>query len=514
MAQAGTNIVTKLRKAILNICDYPRGVRRMCHIMEYLIPRVEEGSEYLKIIGNVLDEYLYNLALNYFDSEAPFQLDDIWMSGSYSEGMQKIDFKELTTSDVDFMIILKNIKVTVEDQVKGNLLVKETTPFVNLYLTDADLIEMWSDFLETSSETSNDVRRKLLAKKLKERFREKYISYGPMFTPLSNETVENVDEGPSIATSSLLPGNPEIINAPIMHFSTAEYDFVLAIKCEEWPLCAQEWISRPRCWPAPDLVDAIIKGGFHIVCKSSPEGDFRLSYTDAEILLIQNLSNLQHKTYRAFKSFVGHFKSQWMLNGKKSVCSYHLKTIVLWYCEKSDPTEWTENQIVAHLLSLIDDLILALKTRNLPMYFMPKYNLMENMEDNTEIVEKIVQLRSNLPLIAEAIIAEEPDILEFAHFLLNSVLPGSFQPLIKGIEKQKFDPSDFLQSIETMMDKYDKSWTACPGKELPKRFLSQAQKSFKAVYEPAEKLIIQLCNSMNVEYFSESLKDGDTNKDN
>ena len=335
-----------------------------------------------------------------------------------------------------------------------------------------------------------------------------------MFTPLSNETVQNVDEGPSIATSSQLPGNPEVINAPIMHFRDEEFDYVLAIKCEGWPLCAQEWISRPRCWPAPDLVDAIIKGGFHIVCKSSPEGDFRLSYTDAEILLIQNLSNLQHKTYRAFKSFVGHFKSQWTLNGKKIVCSYHLKTIVLWYCEKSDPTEWTENQIVAHLLSLIDDLILALKTGNLPMYFMPKYNLMENMEDNTEIVEKIVQLRSNLHLIAEAIIAEEPDILEFTQFIFNSMLPGCFQPFEKGIEKQKFDPNDFLQYIETMLDNYGKTWTTSTGKEMPKRFISQELKSREALYEPLKKFFIQFCKSMNVDCFSESLKDGDANKDN
>ena len=133
-----------------------------------------------------------------------------------------------------------------------------------------------------------------------------------------------------------------------------------------------------------------------LFAKVLPKGDFRLSYFNAETLLIGNLSDLQFKAYRAFKSFISHYKKSWSPNAKKAVCSYHLKTIVLWYCEKTDPIDWTEDRIVAHLLSLIDDLILAINEKNLPMYFMPTYNLMERLKDKIEAVDQIRELRLNL----------------------------------------------------------------------------------------------------------------------
>ena len=42
------------------------------------------------------------------------------------------------------------------------------------------------------------------------------------------------------------------------------------------------------------IVDKVIKDGFHIVCKSSVEGTFRLSFSNAETLLVGNLADLQH----------------------------------------------------------------------------------------------------------------------------------------------------------------------------------------------------------------------------
>ncbi|CAB3985370.1 Hypothetical predicted protein [Paramuricea clavata] len=497
MAQADTSIVTRLRNAILNICRYPRGCRRMSDITGQ-IPSVpfKEGKEMYKILGDLYDEDVFNLANNCFDNQAPFQLEDILVSGSVNEGTHKVNLETKSISDTDFMLILKNIKVTKEDQKKGNLTVKENTAFVNLYLTDQDLIKMWADFLETSSNARYERSTKLSSMKLKERFREKYITYGPIFTPLSNEYVQDVDEGPSIAVSSKLPDNGVTNQSKIMPFPVAELDFVLAIKCDGWPLCAQEWLSRPRCWPNQDIVQTIVESGFHIVCKRSSEGDFRLSYYNAETILIQKLSDLQHKTYRAFKSFVKHYKNEWSSNIKKILCSYHLKTILLWYCEKSDPSDWTEERIVGHLLSLIDDLISALKERNLPMYFMPKYNLMEQMDDSTEVVKKIADLRFSLHFIIEAIISEEPNILEWANFVLNSILPGCSQPFEKGIGERNFDPNDFLQYFGTIQNLLDESWINAAG-EIPTRNDVQGKRAMNILLGPFLKFMDKCCKSMN-----------------
>ena len=377
MAQADEDAAIKLQVAILSVHNFPRGFSNIYNYFNASFQDTKIQPVVRDILSQLLQINAFCFTSNYFDNEPPFQLEDVMISGSASEGTLKLNFMEETLSDNDFMLVLKNIQVTEADQRKGNLPVKKNTTFVNLYLTDPDLLRTWSEFLEISHKPKYEIA-KLSSRKLKDRVRENY-SKNVLFT------------------------------LPIY--------FVLAIQCNGWPLCAQEWILRPRCWPSQDLVQTIVKEGFHIVCKSSPEGDFRLSYFNAETLLIGNLSDLQFKAYRAFKSFISHYKKSWSPNARKAVCSYHLKTIVLWYCEKSDPIDWTEDRIAGHLLSLIDDLILAINEKNLPMYFMPKYNLMDRLKGKIEAVEQIRELRLNLNYITKAIFSEElnfRDRLKFA----------------------------------------------------------------------------------------------------
>ena len=516
MAQADSSIVSKLRKAILNICNYPRGCRRFSDIIGSIpiTHELEEGKKLCETVRSIHDERIFNSFNKYFDNEEPFQLEDVLISGSYSEGVYKVNLQTNSTSDIDFMLILKNIKVTEEDQKSGNLTVKEDTPFVNLYLTDEDLIEKWADFLEASSHTRCEKSIRLSPMKLKKRLREEYINYGPIYTQLVKENVEKVDEGPSVAVCSKLPGKAEVTNqSHTGHLPVEDYDFVLAIKCDGWPLCAQEWPSRSRCWPSQDVVQNIIEGGFHIVCKSSLEGDFRLSYSNAETLLIKNVNDLQHKTYRAFKSFVSHYKNEWSSNVKKIFCSYHLKTIFLWYCEKSDPGDWTEERVDVHLLSLIDDLTLALKEGNLPMYFMPHYNLMGNMEDSSEVVGKIAELRFNYNLIGEAIISEEPSILEWVNVIFNSRFPGLCQLYEKGFKEGNFDPKDFLRYVQTWEDGYDKFWINSTGGIPAERSDLHGEGAADILREQITKYVNKYCESMNNDCVNKPLKEDDENLD-
>ena len=425
MAQEDEDMAIRLRVAILSIPNLPRGVRRPHDLYNMMF---QAFTIEITVIRDVLSELIQENFLltinNYFDNEPPFQLQDVVLSGSFSEGTNKLNVKEETVSDMDLMLVLKNIQITEADQKNGSLPVKENTPFVNLYLTDEDLLKTWSEFVETSSDATCEIA-KLSSRKLKSRFRENYTKNVPINGPLHDEDVKLVDDGPSIEVCSKYPWDEKIQDIPLSlkHFTKGDFDFVPVIQSNGWPLCAQEWIFRPRCWPSQDLVQTIVKEGFHIVCKSSPEGDFRLSYSNAETLLIGNLSDLQFKTYRAFKSFVSHYKKSWSPNAKKAVCSYNLKTIVLWYCEKSDPIDWTEEGVVDHLLSLIDDLILAINKKNLPMYFMSKYNLMERLEDTAEALAPMTELRRNLNLITKGIISEEPfsNLLDICNFLMNFI---------------------------------------------------------------------------------------------
>ena len=429
MAQVDATAGSHLRRTIINIFQCPRGCRKLSDITGKLIgtSKYKEQRKFFAIMGDILDEFLFNATNNYFDKEMPFQLEEVVLAGSMSEGMQMMNFEKKQCSDQDFLLVLKNTKISEEDQAKRNLDVKEDTAFVNLFLAEEDLIKTWSDFLETSNARGSETKICLSPLKLKQRFRENYMQSGPLIVPFSKEEVETVGEGASIAVSSTMSENGEadMSGSQPSTFPVELFDFVLAIKCDGWSLCAQqEWITRPRIWPTHEIVEKITNDGFHIVCKSSSEGNFQLSFSNADNVLIQNLSVIQHKVYRAFKAFVSHYKDEWNTGTKKIICSFHLKTIVFWYCEKSDPQEWNEDTLVFHFLSLIDQLILALKEQTLPMYFMPKYNLMKDIEGGPDVAEKIHKLRFNLPLITDAIVSEDPNLQDLGNLIASVLQPS------------------------------------------------------------------------------------------
>ena len=448
MAQADADVASRFRLAILSTGKFLRGVRRPSEYCNNVLELSGIKTVIRNVLSGLVQEHVFLMINNYFDNEPPFQLEDVLLSGSFSEGTLKCNLKEEKLSDMDLMLVLKNIQVRKADQKKGNLPVRENTPFVNLYLTDPDLLKTWSEFLETSSDAACE-GAKLSSQKLKSRFRENYTKNVPFAGPVNDEDVDLVGDGPSIAVCSKSPWDENVQDVPksLKNFCKSDVDFVLAVKCDGWPLCAQEWIFRPRCWPSQDLVETIVKEGFHVVCKSSPKGDFRLSYSTAETLLVGNLGDLQYKTYRAFKSFVGHYKKNWSPIAKKAICSYHLKTIVLWYCERSDPIDWTEDRIVVHLLSLIDDLILAINEKNLPMYFMPKYNMMERLEGTAEAVKQMTELRLNINLIAEAIFYEEPNMPNALDFLNDLLSEEAYQTISSSLEGKTWAPSDFRDML-------------------------------------------------------------------
>ena len=498
IAHADEDVAIRLRVAILCIYDFPRGARNIREYFNKWLQVTRLKPVIPEIISELLQEHAFSAINKYFDRDPPFQLEEVMLSGSISEGTLKLNFKVETVSDWDFMLVLENILVTEAEQKKGNLRVKENTPFVNLYLTDPDLLKTWSEFLDISIKPKYE-RTKLSSRKLKERFRENYITDVPFAAPLNDEDVKLVGEGPSIEVCSKTPSNEKVkdVKSFLKNFPKNEFDFVLAIKCNGWPLCAQEWIFRPRCWPSQDLVQKIVKEGFHIVCKSSPEGDFRLSYSNAETLLIGNLTDFQFKTYRAFKSFVSHYKKNWSDNAKRAVYSYHLKTIVLWYCEKSDPIDWTEERVVDHLLSLIDDLIFAIKEKKLPMYFMPKYNLLERLEDTTEAVEQMTALRLNLNLITKGIISEEPNFLDALNYVWNFYSDEALQT-ISAMADTQWKPGYFRDVLSKAVEIVDKFWKSARGK-IPDREDIQGHERAEKLIPPFEKALENLCKGYNLQ---------------
>ena len=406
---------------------------------------------------------IQNPVKKYFDEQRPFQLKKSTVSGSWSEGLF-VFFEssgEITPPDIDFMCVLDNINFTASDQICGNLTVREDTPFVKAYITDETCATLWKDFFHDSCDQSSSNKHQLSAFKLKEKLRENYHRVGNLFRHASNTAIDHVhseEEKASFMVSNHRPVDcTPIFNANAMRsFTNALYeasnfldevkiildrvfyrflpstDIVLAFSCDGWPLSANDWITRERSWPDEELVNKIAQGGFHIVPKSSPEGDFRLSFSFAETTLIKHWSPLQHKVMRSFKAVVKCHQSIWSSNIKEIISTYHLKTIAFWHFEKIAQDSFSEETVVTHLVLLLQELAEALMKLELPMYFMPKVNLLKSLEDYEDAVdtaEKIFHLSRDYVAITHTVAklakmdfnATRTNILKDIHMVWKSV---------------------------------------------------------------------------------------------
>ena len=435
-----------LRDAILRVWRPVVGARSHIEILQrnaQEINNLHGFSNFARfmLLDNVPFHFSFLHAKDYSDDYPPFQIKKEVLSGSWSEGLYFYGQKKIKNPDMDYMLILKNLSFSRDDQRSGNLTLKEDTPFVYAYITDEDAVKMWHDFLVDNMDAP---KRRLSSKKLKKKL---YRNYKKL--PLNSEDeLCGVDEGPAMYInrneyappplkwasniltnlfSSHLTAQSSISklqNAVSFTYSNG-LDIVLAISCEGWPSCAREWIARDRVWPHEDLVEKIIRDGFHVVPKSSAEGDFRLSFSFAETTLIENLTELQHKVLRSFKAVVKYHQSKWSPNTKKLITTYHLKTIAFWYFEKTAQESFGEEDVAICLTLLLQDLADALRIRELPMYFMPKVNLFRNIEipeEAIDISEKIRSLSNNFPLLIEAL-----DNITFCFGRLGAVMTNQME---------------------------------------------------------------------------------------
>ena len=365
-----------------------------------------------------------------FDTKPPFQIGETIIAGSFNEGRFLYSTQP---PDMDIMCVLKNIRFSQNDQKNGSLLMTETTPFVSAFITNEETKNLWNEFLDDHNNEKGTPR--LSSQKLKKKMGENYQRTGRIFRSSCNEHFEEIAEGAAVTIQrekppvvvfencvTVLekalkrPANQRMSNEDKSLYQEAKgtlfslmfssCDVVLSIFCEGWPSCAREWITRDRLWPNTELVKEIAQSGFHIVPKASSHGDLRLSFSFAESTLIKRLIILKRRVLRAFKAVVKYHQNTWSPNSWAILTSYHLKTIAFWHFEKSSQESWTEETIVHHLLTMLEELAEALRNRDIPMYFMPRVNLLQNVDDIDvflALVEKISYVSSNFTIMCKAV---------------------------------------------------------------------------------------------------------------
>ena len=154
------------------------------------------------------------------------------------------------------------------------------------------------------------------------------------------------------------------------------FDFVPAFKAPGWPMVAQEWIRRERKWPSQEVIDQILKEGFHLVAKAPKNGgnlecDFRISFANAEFLLSRELNEVQRECYRCLKKF----HRAYLSTNPKSLVSFYLKNLFLQTVEETGAEIWTQSNRVECMMKLFRNLLEALRKRDLRHFFVRSYNL-------------------------------------------------------------------------------------------------------------------------------------------
>src|SRR6218665_191960 len=160
-------------------------------------------------------------------------------------------------------------------------------------------------------------------------------------------------------------------------------DQVFCVFCPQWPRDAKNWPLRPRNngWPTSDTISEVVRNGCHVVyaqhraCRDD-ELQWRLSFSVAEVILLHSWTKTQQIVYHLLRFFA---KRELIKDDcpkeDEVLCTYHLKTLMLWTCEKMPPEWWDSSPVIAICCELLNILSEWLKRRHFPNYFIPEANL-------------------------------------------------------------------------------------------------------------------------------------------
>ena len=97
------------------------------------------------------------------------------------------------------------------------------------------------------------------------------------------------------------------------------------------------------------------------------------------MIIIRNWTRSQRTVFRTLRVLLTMKKSR-----LKSValCSYFIKTLMLWACEEKSPDFWNEDRLVDSVRQLLNELIVWMTDRRCPNYFIPSNNMMDHLNDS------------------------------------------------------------------------------------------------------------------------------------
>ena len=196
-----------------------------------------------------------------------------------------------------------------------------------------------------------------------------------------------------------------IIDEIIKALLNAPRDEVHAILCPVWPLEAAEWATRIRQfgWPPSSVVEHVVGIGCYLVfmphkMSLHPTSEFRLSFSKAETILINTWKPQQKFCYHILRQIKRYICQSQQVSTDDNrhntiLCTYHLKTLMLWSCEERPPEFWDYNRLTTSIQEILCCLIGWMIEKTCPNYFVPQNHMMDHISDDEQLQQEINLLR-------------------------------------------------------------------------------------------------------------------------
>jgi len=172
----------------------------------------------------------------------------------------------------------------------------------------------------------------------------------------------------------------------IFQISNDTMDSVVSVSCLIWPLVAEAWPKRQRRsgWPNAATIEEVVKAGCDVVPVKHRDmheeiNQWRFSFSRAEVSLIQSWTPTQQNVYHLLRYFSKREIIRKNCPKKEEVvCTYHLKTLMLWSCEEESKEWWETSNVVALCCKILGKLCKCLKHKHCRNYFIPEANLLDH----------------------------------------------------------------------------------------------------------------------------------------
>ena len=189
--------------------------------------------------------------------------------------------------------------------------------------------------------------------------------------------------------------------------SLLSQDSVFCVRCLVWPPQTADWPTRHRnCgWPdSATVVNRVVSNGCDVVgvahrqCRQHEvmgKHQWRLSFSRAEIVLINSWMPVQQIVYHMLRVFMKNERMTDSADNSEAgtLSNYHIKTLMLWACEVTSRTWWTDDlslvRICVQLLHILGDWLTDARCQH---YFINNCNLIDNLFTVTDIAGQLISL--------------------------------------------------------------------------------------------------------------------------